>query len=176
MYKYYCLVIVGVLLNFQKTFAQFESIDQSKEVFKPSPAPDFELVDLEGKQHQLSAWKGKVIYLEFWATWCGACRKQMKVVDKLKHKFEGNDKVVFIQVSTDKDREKWVNFLNVYKPTGLQLYSDNGKLSNVRSKYDVKYLPKSFLIDSEGNIALDPAIFHTYDIEEEINALVKEIK
>ena len=169
------LVLFIVSLSFN-TFAQFDGGSEKKTTFKPSPAPDFELVDLEGKLHQLSAFKGKVIYLEFWATWCGPCRKQMKAVDKLKIKFEGNSNVVFMQVSTDKDKAKWVSFMETQKTTGLHLYSDNGKLSNVRTKYEVTYLPKSFLIDSEGNIALDPAIFDTYDIEDEIKALIKEIK
>ncbi|MEY3412149.1 MAG: hypothetical protein RIQ70_837 [Bacteroidota bacterium] len=176
MNKQWSFVLLVLLCCSTLSYAQFDGGNEGKNTFKPYKAPDFELVDMNGQFHKLSAYQGKVVYVEFWATWCGACMKRMKDVNKLKKQFEGNQNVVFIQVSTDKDKTRWENFMKERNPTGIQLFSDNGKMSNVRVNYNVRYLPTIFLLDSKGDVALDPSIIDTYDIDHEIEDLLKEMK
>lgn len=162
------LFILNSIAVFSQTFAE--------PTFVPFAAPEFEMIDNNGKLQKLSQFKGKVVYLEFWATWCGACRAKMKDVAKLKKKFEADTNVVFIQVNTDKEKEKWVNFLIEKPMNGVQLYSDYGLASNVRTSYDLQFLPKTFLIDKKGQVSIDPLKIYLYNTADEIKYLLEESK
>ena len=162
------LILITSLSSFAQTFAE--------KTFVPFAAPEFEMIDNNGKLQNLSQFKGKVVYLEFWATWCGACRVKMKDVAKLKKKFEADTNVVFIQVNTDKEKEKWVNFLIEKPMNGVQLYSDYGLASNVRTSYDLQFLPKTFLIDKKGQVSIDPLKIYLYNTADEIKYLLEETK
>lgn len=166
-------ICLALFISHHHCFAQFEE-NAEVVLFKAFQAPDFILTDINGKEISLKQYQGKVVYLEFWATWCGACRKNMKNVDRLKKKFDTDTNVVFIQVSTDKEKNRWEQFVKERKPSGIQLYTDTDKGNNVRVKYDVKFLPKTFLINSEGFIVIDPDKIEIYNIEKEIMKLLRK--
>ncbi|HFC00643.1 MAG TPA: AhpC/TSA family protein [Phaeodactylibacter sp.] len=120
-------------------------------------APDFTLTDVNGKEVMLSEFKGKVVYLDFWATWCSPCLHQMKNSKIWKSSFKNKD-VVFIYVSLDKNRTSWEKFIKNNNPQGIHLIASGGDVykSQIAKLYKVKKLPAYFLIDKQGKIAFKP--------------------
>lgn len=117
-----------------------------------SPAPAFTLESIDGTQVSLSDLKGKVVYLDFWATWCGPCKQQLPHGKKLKSQFEGKD-VVFLYISTDKDRTQWENFVKKEQLPGIHLIAQGPAAQTIGQQYQVRGIPKYFIIDRNGNIA-----------------------
>jgi len=117
-----------------------------------SPAPQFTLESIEGKKVSLSDFKGKVVYLDFWATWCGPCKQQLPHSKVLKEQFAGKD-VVFMYVSTDKDRTQWENYVKKEALPGVQLIATGADAQRIGEVYQVRGIPKYFIIDRNGNIA-----------------------
>jgi thiol-disulfide isomerase/thioredoxin len=112
-------------------------------------ASDFTLADLEGRKHSLKAQRGRVVMLDFWATWCGPCRMQMPNVDKLHKEFHDKGLVVYAinqQESADKARR----YLDKYKYTTTTLLDSDGQVGN---SYKVTGIPSLVVIDREGKIA-----------------------
>ena len=108
----------------------------------------FTLTSLDGKTYTLEGLKGKIVLLNFWATWCPPCRKEMPDMEKLYRTYEKNGLTV-IAVS-DEDRETVVNFLaknNYSFPIAL----DPGRKVNLA--FSVEGIPKSFIFDREGRLA-----------------------
>lgn len=112
-------------------------------------AIDFELTDTEGKLHRLSDFKGKVIYIDFWATWCGPCIQESPHFESLSKEFEGRD-VVFLPISTDTGRKTWINYLEKNKK---QLTQYNSTDRMIRDGWAIFYIPRFVLIDKDFNIA-----------------------
>ncbi len=118
----------------------------------PRVAPDFTLMDLEGNQVSLSQFKGKVIYLEMWATWCGPCLEQIPHAEELHKQFKDNPEVVFINVSIDRDTVRWKKKIEDKSMTGIHLLSPGGYESDLKGKYDLTSIPRCILIDKQGII------------------------
>lgn len=114
---------------------------------KGKPAPDFTLRTLDGKKVSLSELKGKVVLVNFWATWCPPCREEMPLFEKVYKKYKDKGFEI-LAVSTDSSVEpvkKFVEEFNVSFPVLL----DDGKVSSL---YSIQGLPTSFLIDREGKV------------------------
>lgn len=120
-------------------------------------APDFTLSDIEGKEVKLSELKGKVIYLDFWATWCSPCLMQMKNSKSWKSKFNKKE-VVFLYLSLDKNKSAWESYVKNNDIQGIHLIASGGDVykSQIAKLYKVKKLPAYFLIDKNGKIAFKP--------------------
>ena len=118
-------------------------------------APDISLSDPFGKQYTLSELKGKVVLLDFWASWCGPCRRENPSVVKMYDKYNSKGFEVF-SVSLDRETQKqrWVDAINKdnlkwpYHVSDLKFWQ-----SAPARVYGVRSIPKTFLIDREGNIA-----------------------
>ena len=113
------------------------------------PAPDFVVKNLKGQDVMLSDFNGKVVLLNFWATWCAACREEMASMQNL-YSSLGKDGVEVLAVSIDRwneDRiQKYVEKNNLTFPV---LLDQNQK---VRKQYHVRGIPTSYLIDGEGKL------------------------
>jgi len=110
-------------------------------------APDFNLVDVDGNMVSLSDYKGKVVFLDFWATWCQPCKRLLPAHQKLQNQFK-NDSVVFLYVSMDRSANKWRNYLAKGTFPGKHLFSNK----TMTKSYKVETLPYSVLIDADGKI------------------------
>ncbi len=120
-------------------------------------APDAALIDQHGNLVRLSDFRGKVVYLDFWATWCVACIHEMEYSKRLDDQFNDQD-VVFLYVSLDKNQGKWSSYLSKTQSTkGVHLYAPRAFDSGIADAYGVGSLPSYFLIDQQGNIAQSPA-------------------
>ena len=118
-------------------------------------APNFSIKDINGKEIELKNYAGKYVLLDFWASWCGPCRKEMPNVVKLYEEFKGkNFEIIGISLdSSEKDWKKAVTDMNMTWPQGcdFQLWQ-----SPVARKYNVQAVPSMILINPEGKIeALD---------------------
>lgn len=139
-------------------------------------APNFTLKDVQGKEISLHDLKGKVVYLDFWATWCSPCLMQMKNSKSWKSKFQ-NEEVVFLYLSLDKNKTTWENFVKNNKTKDLHLIASGGDVykSQVAKLYKVKKLPTYFLIDKNGRIAFQPERGQNITrVEEKIIELLRE--
>ncbi len=109
-------------------------------------APDFTLPDLSGVQQHLP--KGKVVLLNFWATWCPPCRKEMPSMAEL-HKQLKDKGLVIVAASVDKDRNQLVGFVREYSIPFEVVHDADG---SVARRYGVFRYPETFLIDRSGKV------------------------
>jgi thiol-disulfide isomerase/thioredoxin len=116
----------------------------------------FVMKDDQGKILSLESLKGKVVYLDFWASWCRPCLGEIPAGEELKKYFEGKD-VVFINISIDEGEQNWVAAKAKYNINGIHALSNNRNHSEVQKKYKVESIPSYFLIDKEGNFISAPA-------------------
>ncbi|WP_164123342.1 MULTISPECIES: TlpA family protein disulfide reductase [Sphingobacterium] len=114
---------------------------------KGSPAINFIYPDINGNAVSLSDFKGKVVVLDVWATWCGPCIAEVPALQKLEKDFERKD-VVFMSVSVDAKRQKWETYVNEKKLTGVQLWGDHSIMNN----YKFDRIPRFMVFDKEGKI------------------------
>jgi thiol-disulfide isomerase/thioredoxin len=121
---------------------------------KGKPAPDIIGTTLEGKNIALSNFKGKVVYIDVWATWCGPCRKELPKTRMIEKKYQSNNQVVFMYVSVDEDITAWKALLKKDKNfTGVQVHdAPDNKHQSVWEKYLVWGIPRYILIDQNGKI------------------------
>jgi cytochrome c biogenesis protein CcmG/thiol:disulfide interchange protein DsbE len=113
-----------------------------------SAAPQFSLKDINGKEVSLSDFKGKVVILDFWATWCGPCRSEIPDFIALQKKYGGKGLQV-IGISVDKDKNALSKF---YKDNGMN-YPVALTDGAVESKYGgIRGIPTTFIIDKSGKI------------------------
>lgn len=113
-------------------------------------APDFTLPDLDGNEVSLSDFKGKVIFLHFWATWCPPCRNEMPSVEVLYQKLKDKD-FELLAVSLDRQGSSAVEpFIRDYGLTFPILLDLDGKVART---YKVRGIPSTFIVDKEGLIA-----------------------
>lgn len=115
------------------------------------PAVDFTYPDLNGKQTSLSDFKGKVVLVDVWATWCGPCKGEIPHLKKLEKEMHGTD-VVFMSVSVDveKDHQKWKDFVASEELGGVQLFASGW--SDIAKFYNIKGIPRFMVFDKKGNI------------------------
>jgi peroxiredoxin len=113
-------------------------------------APDFELKDLHGHASRLSDYRGKVVLLNFWATWCGPCRIEMPTIQALYEDYGDRDFQVLAVAGDYEGASKVGPFLEQIQVTFPSLLDDEGK---VQDQYYVNALPMSFLLDRHGVVA-----------------------
>jgi peroxiredoxin len=112
------------------------------------PAPDFVLKSVDGKNYRLSEYRGQVVLLSFWASWCGECRSQLEGLAGLYDRYEGAG-LEMLAVSLDRDRDQ-VSDAAARLGVGFPALHDGG--GDVGEQYDVNELPYVILIDRDGTI------------------------
>jgi thiol-disulfide isomerase/thioredoxin len=112
-------------------------------------APGFALADLEGKTVELSAYQGKIVFVDFWAHWCGPCKKELPVLEKLARRYAGKD-VVFLAINVDREKKDALAFLRSAGIATLPVLLD--PKSAAVEKYGPETMPSSFVIDRKGMI------------------------
>lgn len=115
-------------------------------------APDIELTDLNGQTIKLSSLKGKVVLIDFWASWCGPCRKENPYTVEIYNAYKDKGFTVF-SVSIDQNKDKWIKA--VEKDELIWPYhviDPKGWYGKAATAYKVEAIPATFLIDKEGTI------------------------
>ncbi|SFG61912.1 TlpA family protein disulfide reductase [Pedobacter insulae] len=116
---------------------------------KNDPAVDFTAIDLAGKPVKLSSLKGKVIYVDLWATWCGPCMQEMPYFEKLKEKYKNNPNVAFVSLSIDDGPEVWKKSVKDRNAAGIQWQINRSKLD----AYNIVGIPRVLLFDKTFKVA-----------------------
>lgn len=111
-------------------------------------APDFTLEDLDGVARKLSDYRGKVVLLNFWATWCPPCRREMPSMERAWLQVKEQD-IVIVAVDVGEDVDTVYTFLADY-PVSFPLLLD--EQAEVVRKYPVRGLPTSYVIDPDGRL------------------------
>jgi peroxiredoxin len=135
------------------------------------PAPAFSARALAGdKNHSLAQYRGKVVFLDFWASWCGPCTTSLPMLEELRREFPA-DAFQILAVNVDKDPGKARAFLARF-PIGYPSVSDpEGKLPET---YGLSTMPSSYLIDRQGVVRYVHEGFRPKDIDE-IRARIREL-
>jgi thiol-disulfide isomerase/thioredoxin len=121
---------------------------QRPELARARMAPPFSLTTIDGQHISMDGLAGKVVLIDFWATWCGPCREALPHVRDIARKFQGQPLVV-LSVSLDDDDAKWKDFVNKNEMTWLQ-YRDGKWTGPIATRFDVKAIPATFSIDADG--------------------------
>jgi peroxiredoxin/Flp pilus assembly protein TadD len=135
-------------------------------------ARDFKVMTTDGKEVSLESLKGKIVLLDFWATWCGPCRMEMPEVRRIWEKYRG-DRFVLVGISLDDDRHALDQFVAKMHITWPQYYEGDGTVS-VSGLYGVHAIPESFLIDQDGVIRA--AGLRGSELDAKITELLKKLK
>ena len=136
------------------------------------PAVDFSFKTLEGKDMKLSDLKGKVVYMDFWASWCGPCKGEMPHAKKIKEHFQGKD-VVFLYVSIDEKEEAWKKGIEAMHISGIHARTP-GWGGEIAKLYQIQSVPAYFLIDKKGKFVTNrtPRPSQTEDLIQLIEGLL----
>ena len=130
---------------------------------KGEPSPKFpKLENYKGAKKALDDFKGKYVYIDVWATWCGPCKQQIPFFSKMVDEYKGKN-IVFIGISTDgarrnggsieKANAKWRAMVKAKKMTGVQLFAGTSTFNVDFSRpYNISGIPRFILIDPNGNI------------------------
>jgi len=128
----------------EERIARLRAIDPNARLTDPL---DFTLSALEGQPLRLSTLRGKVIVMDFWATWCGPCRVQKPLYDQVKKRFAGSDEVVFLAINTDEDRERVAPFVEENN-WGRSVYFEDGLAGLLR----VSSIPTTVVFGKDGQV------------------------
>ncbi|MFK7933897.1 MAG: TlpA family protein disulfide reductase [Saprospiraceae bacterium] len=134
-----------------------DTYHRSRGLLEGTNAPDFTLADADGNSVGLSDYKGKVVFIDFWATWCAPCLRYMRNTQRMTQQFADDD-VVFLYISLDRNKEVWERHIAAKKLHGTHLTAGNGSgyQSHIAQLYRVKQLPTYVLIDRDGKVAISP--------------------
>jgi len=126
------------------------------------PAPSFALVDLQQHQRSLSSYRGKVLLINFWASWCGPCQQELPALSRLGSEYQ-DKKVRILAINVDEnwsEAQKLLTRLGI-STSRLEILRDSK--SKVVSAYQIEAMPSSFIIDAQGIIRFSHSGFHAQD-------------
>lgn len=118
---------------------------------------DFLLHDSTGKAYRLADFKGKLVFVDFWASWCAPCKAQIPYQKELEKAYAGKD-IVFLSVSLDRSKEAWLKAVAEEELHGYILHAENDFRNAFPRAYGVESIPRYMLIDAQGNIISDNMI------------------
>lgn len=167
------LIVEWKALNSSKK--RLKTVEDKLEILaslaKGNPAPDFKYVNLEGDSMTMSDFKGKVVYIDVWATWCAPCIAEHPYMEELHKQYENED-VAFIAISVDSSPEPWKKMVDKKALGGIHLYAEGAWDATIMQKYAISGIPRFILIDQEGNIVDANAARPSGDIAEDIDELL----
>jgi thiol-disulfide isomerase/thioredoxin len=134
-------------------------------------APPFTVTALDGSKFNLDAMGGRVVLIDFWATWCGPCNEELPHMKKIAKEFAGQP-LVIISVSWDSDETKWKNFINKNEMTWVQYRDADHVLSR---NFGVEAIPHYFTIDSDGVLTAE-MMGSGSDVEGKLKKLIARAK
>jgi thiol-disulfide isomerase/thioredoxin len=118
------------------------------ELARARMAPPFAVTTTDGQRVSMDDLKGKVVLIDFWATWCGPCRAALPHMKEIVNKFQGQPLIV-LSVSLDSDEQQWKDFIAKNEMTWLQ-YRDGGFTGPTAKLFGVEAIPHTFTIDADG--------------------------
>jgi thiol-disulfide isomerase/thioredoxin len=137
-----------VLISDKNVITKLNSkYEKLKKNVKGTVSPLFELYDIENNLISLSDLKGKIIYIDIWATWCQPCIKEIPYLKKLEDYFE-DEEILFVSICKSDKKENWINVVSQKKLKGIQLFAPNEDIEFFND-YSVQLIPRFILLDKE---------------------------
>lgn len=131
-----------------------QAYDKWLKLAKGNEAPIYEGLTPDSVSRSLADYKGKVVYVDVWATWCGPCRAEFPNSKILKNEYKDEEDLVFMYVSIDSDKSAWKKYLEKDPEfTGEHLFTAGAWDSEICKAYNIMAIPRYLLIDKEGKIA-----------------------
>ncbi len=131
--------------NIDKVYASFEQLRKGKS------APRWTYPDIDGKEYSLDDLRGKFIYIDVWATWCGPCKSEIPELAKLTKEYKNKD-IVFVSVSIDSNKKAWDKMLKEEKFDWIQIHAEKAWKAKIVTENGIRGIPRFMMIDKEGNI------------------------
>lgn len=146
-----CVFALFALKVFGATVIYKQRVEQAMQAEpRTGPAPDLSLVDVEGRPVKLSDFRGRLVFVNYWASWCGPCRDEMPSLTELTRNFDPRD-VVFLAVSLDEDEAAMKSFLaGQPNPNGYVVLRDPD--GSTAKNWGTVKLPETYLVDREGHL------------------------
>jgi thiol-disulfide isomerase/thioredoxin len=119
---------------------------------KGAPAEDFEMTDINDRKYTLKDFRGKVLYIDCWASWCGPCCMEIPFMKKLFEHYIHNKDIEFISISLDQNKNAWVRKLKTDNPKWKQFICTDNFNSQLCKNYDIDAIPRFLMFDKQGNI------------------------
>jgi peroxiredoxin len=169
-------ILIFLLVSLNSSFGQ----DLNDEYMKSSlvqlneTAPEFSFTTNDGKTVKLSEYKGKVILINFFATWCGPCMQEMPYIEKeIWQELKDNSNFTVLSFGRDHSQEEINDFIKK-KKFKFPIYADKGKL--IYNLFATKFIPRNYLIDQNGKVVYASTGFTKDEFEQlktKINSLLK---
>ena len=134
-------------------------------------APAFEVTTLDGTSFNLDNMTGRVVLVDFWATWCGPCKQELPNIQKIAKEF-ANEPLTIISISWDADEHQWKDFVSKHEMTWLQYRDANHQLSD---RFGINAIPHYFTIDSDGVLTAE-MLGSGHDVEGKLKKLLKRAR
>ncbi len=136
----------------EASLAEFnEQYEAWGKLAKGAPAFVFEGHDLDGKLVKFSDFKGKYVYVDIWATWCGPCKYEIPFLKQLEADYHDKN-IVFLSYSIDEDKDAWLKFVPENELGGVQIIGENAWESQLCKDYKIRGVPTFMFFDPAGNI------------------------
>ncbi|MDD2637275.1 MAG: TlpA disulfide reductase family protein [Bacteroidales bacterium] len=151
------------LTELDKIFSEYNKLS------KGQTSINWSFPDIEGKIYSLSDFRGKYVYIDVWAAWCGPCIREIPALESLKQKFADKN-IAIIGISIDENREDWINMLQSQNMQGIQLHA-GGWNNDLCNYFKITGIPRFILLDKQGNIINSNADRPSGNIEEVLRSL-----
>ena len=152
-------------------YARAQHFAEHPELSMAKMAPAFTVTALDGSKFNLDEMGGRVVLIDFWATWCGPCNAELPHVKKIAKEFAGQP-LVIISVSWDNDETKWKNFISKNEMTWVQYRDADHSLSG---RFGVEAIPHYFTIDADGVLTAE-MLGSGSDVEGKLKKLIAKAK
>lgn len=164
----------GLLSSLDRLQKYHDKIISTKKL-ENNKSANFEYVNFAGGKTKLEDLKGKYIYIDIWATWCGPCRAEIPSLKKVEEKYKGkNIEFVSISVDVEKDFEKWKTLVKDKSLGGIQLFADKDWNSDFIKAFGITSIPRFILIDPSGNVVdADAARPSDLKLQEKLDLVLK---
>lgn len=168
-----CAALVMAFAVMPKAAMAQNDIEATTLIKKGDKAPDFTVEMVDGEQITLSKLKGKVVVVNFWATWCPPCRQELKVVEKeLINRFKGKD-FVFLPISRGEAKKTVEAFR---KQNGYTFPMGLDPKQAIYKKYASNYIPRNFVVGKDGKVIYVSVGYEPKEFAEMVEVIEKAVK
>ena len=168
-----CAALVMAFAVMPKAAMAQDDIEATTLIKKGDKAPDFTVEMVDGEQITLSKLKGKVVVVNFWATWCPPCRQELKVVEKeLINRFKGKD-FVFLPISRGEAMKTVEAFR---KQNGYTFPMGLDPKQTIYKKYASNYIPRNFVVGKDGKVIYVSVGYEPKEFAEMVEVIEKAVK
>lgn len=163
----------SALVGDDKTFVN-DKIAQLEMIREGAEVPNFTFYTLDDDSVKLSDYRGKIVYIDFWATWCGPCIGEQPYLEEVIENL-GDEKIEFISLSTDATRQPWKKMVADKELSGTHLWTEGAWDSDIMDHFVINGIPHYVIIDEDGKIIDNNATRPSQGVEEELRELADQI-